>query len=189
MKKIPAHAKKVFEGVIFDVYHWDQEMFDGSTAVFEALKKRDTVTVLAICENKLIINYEEQPTKPPFIALPGGMCEKISSSPLDDAKRELAEETGHVSNDWMLWFEVDPLNHAKIDWKNSFYIAKQCVKAREQSLDSGEKIETVLLSFDEFLELRHDPIFRNKDILPILEKAASSLEEKQKLQTVLGIIT
>ena len=32
--KLPEQAKKVFDGEIFDVYQWDQEMYDGSTETF-----------------------------------------------------------------------------------------------------------------------------------------------------------
>jgi ADP-ribose pyrophosphatase len=188
MKKIPDNAKLVFKGVIFDVYHWQQEMFDGSFATFEALKKRESVTVVAVCDGKILINQEEQPGRTPFVAVPGGMCEK-GDDPLATAKRELLEETGYVSDDWQEWFVSDPLNHAKIEWNNYFYIAKNCKKVADQKLDAGEKITSLLISFEEFLEMQHDPKFRNRDLIPILEKAASSKEEKQTLKDLLGITT
>jgi ADP-ribose pyrophosphatase len=187
MKKIPDNAKKVFEGIIFDVYHWEQEMFDGSFSTFEALKKRDSVTVVAICDGMILLNEEEQPGKPSFIALPGGMCDKEDIDSLSSAKRELLEETGVESNDWSLWFISDPWKAAKVDWNNYFYIAKNCQKASEPKLDPGERIVSRYITFDEFLELRNNPRGRNKDLIPLLEKAASSEEEKQKLKDLLGI--
>lgn len=187
MKKIPDNAKKVFEGVIFDVYHWEQEMFDGSTATFEAIKKRDTVVVVPTSEGKIIVNDEEQPGRPTFISLPGGMCEKESTDPLLEIKRELAEETGYTTDDWKLLFVADPLGHHKIEWNNHFYIAKNCKQTVTPHLDPGEKIQTRLITLEEFLELRNNPRFRNKDLIPYLEKAASSEEEKQTLQALLGI--
>lgn len=36
--KLPPQAKKVFTGQIFDVYQWEQEMYDGSFETFEMLK-------------------------------------------------------------------------------------------------------------------------------------------------------
>ncbi|HCC05852.1 TPA: hypothetical protein DEP94_00585 [Candidatus Nomurabacteria bacterium] len=188
MKKIPDNAKKVFEGIIFDVYHWEQEMFDGTTSTFEAIKRLDSVTIIAVVEDKILINTEEQPGKDSFIALPGGRCD-TGSLPLEDAKRELLEETGYVSDNWQEWFVSDPLQTAKIDWNNYFFIAKDCKKVAEQKLDSGEKIETKLLSLDEFIDFRHNPKSRNKDIFQILEKASESEEEKQKLKELLGITT
>ncbi len=34
---IPDHATCVFRGMLFDVYQWQQEMFDGSIETFEML--------------------------------------------------------------------------------------------------------------------------------------------------------
>ena len=47
-KLVPADADKVFEGVIYDVYHWDQTLYDGSKAKFEMLKRPDTVVIIGI---------------------------------------------------------------------------------------------------------------------------------------------
>lgn len=187
MKKIPDHAKKVFEGVVFDVYHWEQEIFDGTTDVFEALKKRETVVVLAITEGKIIINDEEQPMLNPFISLPAGMCNKDSSLPLENAQRELAEETGYTSTNWSHWFTADPLGHPKIEWNNNYYIAKDCKKTNEPRLDPGERITTRLVTFEEFLELRNDKKFRHKEFIPLLQKVADNKEEMQTLKDLLGI--
>jgi 8-oxo-dGTP pyrophosphatase MutT (NUDIX family) len=124
--------------------------------------------------------------KKPFLALPGGMCER-DDSPLESAKRELLEETGFHSDNWQEWFISDPLQHAKIDWSNYFYIAKDCKKIAEQKLDPGEKIEVTFATFEEFFEFRNNPKSRNKDLFPILEKASDNEEEKQKLKELLGI--
>lgn len=187
MKKIPDHAKKVFEGVIFDVYHWDQEMFDGSTETFEALKRKDSASIIAVVENKIIVNHEEQPMKEPFITIPGGNVDQ--GTPLEGARRELFEETGYVTEDWQEWFTSDPSHLSKMQCDNYFFIARNCQKTGQQKLDPGEKIEVTLATFEEFLELRNNPKFRNKDLIPVLEKAAESEEEKQKLKNILGITT
>ena len=187
MKKIPDNAKRVFEGVIFDVYHWDQEMFDGTFETFEALKRKDSVSILATVGNTIIVNHEVQPMKQPFLTVPGGNIDQ--DSPLLAAQRELLEETGYTTNEWQEWFTVDPSNLSKLEWNNHFYIAKNCQKIKDQELDPGEKIEVTLATFEEFLELRNNPKFRNKDLIPILEKASHSEEEKQKLKTLLGITT
>jgi len=188
MKKIPDNAIKVFEGVIFDVYQWPEELFDGTHGIYEAVKKHDTVSVVAISDGAIVINHEEQARLGMFTCIPSGKCE-IGSTPLENAKRELLEETGMESSDWQEWFVSDPLGHPKIDWSTYFYIAKNCKKVAEQKLDPGEKITTQLVSFEEFLALREEPTFRNKDLVPLLEKVASDETEKQTLKKLLGIIT
>ena len=187
MKKIPNNANLVFKGVLHDIYHWPQEMFDGSTATFEAIKKKDAVTAVVIVDNTILINHEEQPYVGSFITLPGGHSEDDDF--LKEAKRELLEETGYESEEWVHWFTVDILQSEKIEWNNHFFIAKGAEKTSEQNVDAGEKIETHLYTFDEFLELRHDPQFRNKDLIPVLQKAAENEEEKQKLKNIFGITT
>lgn len=53
--KIPSEATKVFDGVIFDVYQWQQKMFDGSIETFEMLKRVSTVGIIAIKDDKLAL--------------------------------------------------------------------------------------------------------------------------------------
>jgi ADP-ribose pyrophosphatase len=188
MKKIPDNAKKVFEGIIFDVYHWEQEMFDGSFATFEALRRKDSVTVVAVADGKIVINKEEQPGRLSFVACPGGQIDG-SDTPQESAMRELLEETALASRDWQEWFTADPWGTHKVEWNNYYFISRNCELVGKQSLDNGEKIEVTRVTFDEFLDLRHNKDFRNKDLIPILEKAATNEEEKQKLKILLGITT
>jgi ADP-ribose pyrophosphatase len=187
MKKIPDNAKKVFQGALFDVYQWDQEMFDGTKDTFEAIKRKDSVTVIAVTDDgKIIVNHEMQPNKDEFTSFPGGGVEK-GEVLLESAKRELLEETGYASDEWEEWFAIDPLDIKKIEWTVTYFIAKGCKKVKNPVLDNGEKIETELYTFDQFIELRHDMKSRNKDIAPYLDKVAEDEEEKKKLQALLGI--
>ena len=63
MAKIPSHAKKVFSGTIFDVYQWEQEMFDGTTKIFEAAGRPHTALVIPVIDDKIVLSYERQPGK------------------------------------------------------------------------------------------------------------------------------
>lgn len=187
MKKIPDNATLVFKGVLHDTYQWEQQMFDGTTALFEAIKRRDAVNVIAVSDNKILINEEEQPGLEPFISLPGGNSE--TGTFLEGAKRELLEETGYSSNEWIEWMTIDILKYHKLEWNNHVFIAKNAVKTNEQQLDAGEKIQTRLIPFEEFLELRNNPKFRQKDVSIQLEKIAHNETEKQALKDLLGITT
>lgn len=147
--KIPNNAKCVFKGVIFDVYQWEQEMFDGSHETFEALKRPNTVLTIPVVGSKLLLSFEEQPGKTRHHRLFGGRAEP-NEDPLETAKRELLEETGMESPDWELFgsYEFD----GKIEWSTYIFIARDCQKIAEQKLDAGEKIDVYECQLSEFME-------------------------------------
>ncbi len=179
--KIPPQAKKVFTGEIFDVYHWDQEMFDGSHQTFEMLRRPDTTQVIATSGDKILMAYEEQPAKQgKYMTFFGGRIEK-GEEPLAGAKRELLEESGMESNDWELFHtEVD---FGKIEWTIFTYIARNCTKTAKQSLDVGEKITIKEFSFEEFIEACTAPGFVSVGMsmyLLRLQREPEKLEEFRK---------
>ncbi len=158
---IPKDAKKVFKGVIFDVYQWELTGYDGKTRTFEKLKRPDTVLVIPVTKDvppsheasagrrKIIIAKQEQPGKEPFIGLVGGRVDE-GEEPLEAAKRELLEETGYESTDWELFDAGQSVS--KIDWAVYIFIARGCKKVAEQNLDGAEKVELLFLDFDQFVE-------------------------------------
>ena len=148
--KLPPQAKQVFKGIIYDVYHWEQEMFDGSRQTFEMLKRPDTLQVIAIQGDKILIGHESQPTKKDFYTLLGGRAE-AGEEPLQSAKRELLEESGTQSDDWELYKAYEPVH--KIDWIVHTYIARDCQKTTEPKLDAGEKIAVEAVDFDQFIDI------------------------------------
>lgn len=152
MRKIPDDAKKVFQGEIFNVYQWEQEMYDGTTHTFERVTRPDTVLVIPVTEEgKIIICEQEQPHREkPYLSLISGRAEK-NEPPEEAAKRELLEETGFEAKELLLWDKHHISD--KIDWTIYTYIAKDCKKVTEQNLDPGEKIRCDFLSFEEFIDL------------------------------------
>ncbi len=180
--KIPTDAKRVFKGVIFDVYQWQQQMFDGTNETFEMLKRPDTVEVIAIQNGQILMTHQSQPNKPDFFSLFGGRVEE-GEEPSAAAKRELLEESGLASDDWELLKIYRPLS--KMEWSIYIYIARDCKKISEQKLDAGEKIVTVSYSFSEFFEkLISDKSWEPELALDLLkmERNPKELEAfKQKL--------
>lgn len=177
--KIPSSASRVFKGIIFDVYHWEQEMFDGTTQTFEILKRPNTIEIIATSGNKISISRQSQPNKHDFYSLFGGRAEE-GEDPLVTAKRELLEESGLTSDDWELLRIYEPMH--KIDWQIYMFVARNCKKTSEQKLDSGEKIEIVECTFDKFLHIiGSDKYWGNELVLDILKmKERGTLEEFKK---------
>lgn len=177
--KIPPHAKKVFQGVIFSVYQWQQKMFDGSTETFEMLKRPNTIEIIATQGEKILLSRQSQPNKPNYYSLFGGRAEE-NEDPLVTAKRELLEEAGLASDDWQLIRSYQPMH--KIDWDIYLFVARNCKKVAEPTLDPGEKIETIECSFDEFMTVvEHDEYWGNELALDLYKmKQNGTLNEFKK---------
>lgn len=148
---IPKEAQRVFKGVIFDVYQWQQEKFDGSFATYEMIKRPDTVNVLAIKDDKIVIIRDEQPSRPAVLTLPGGRHDVASETELDCAKREMHEETGMRFKNWKL-ISVKQ-EHAKIEYFYYIFLATDFEGQDEPHVDAGgEKIEVMEVSLQELKE-------------------------------------
>lgn len=152
---IPEDSQIVFKGQIFDVYQWKQEMFDGSKATFEMLKRPDTIKVIAIKDDKIAITDEQQPNNRAYYDIPGGRHDEEAETELEAAKRELLEETGFRFKNWRLIKVEQP--HTKIDWLVYLFLATDFESQTDQKLDAGEKIEIKLLSLNEAKDLANDP--------------------------------
>jgi len=180
--KIPSDAKRVFKGVIFDVYQWQQKMFDGRYATFEMLKRPPTIEVIATRGNKILLSHQSQPNKSDFYSLFGGRGEEGEEA-LATAKRELLEESGLQSEDWELLKVYEPMH--KIDWRIYMFVARNCINTAQQKLDAGEKIEIVECTFEQFIKIvGSEKYWGNELVLDILRMKQNlpDLERfKQKL--------
>jgi ADP-ribose pyrophosphatase len=179
---IPAKAQRVFEGKIFDVYQWEQELYDGSSSTFEMLKRPDTVNVIAIKDDKLVILLEEQPSMgPAFYGLPGGVHDAADETELEAAKRELQEETGLTFRNWKLIGAVQP--QAKIEWMNYLYLASDFDTEVGTHPDPGEKIEVKFMELSEVQDLIGHPSVRH---LPDIIAKVNSIDELLELPEYKG---
>lgn len=156
MGKIPPQAKRVFKGVIFDVYQWDQTLYDGSTATFEMLKRADSVAVIAVQDDMVLLIEDDQPSRPIVLGFPAGRSDP-GETPLETAKRELLEETGYQAESWELYQSFEPSH--KMDWRLPFFIAKNLHKAQDADPGAGERIKITWVTFDELLIKIKDPRF------------------------------
>jgi len=149
---IPDYAKKVFSGVIFDVYQWAQEMFDGSIETFEMARRADTVEIIAVHEGKVMVSHEQQPFAGEYISIPAGMHDHAEENELQAAKRELREETGYCFKNWKL-IHVAQAGSGKIEHIIYTFLASELEAIVPQQLDAGERITVELMPFTEFKAL------------------------------------
>lgn len=177
---IPKNAKLVFKGVLFEVYQWEQKLYDGTTATFERLRRPDTVVVFPVTEDKKIIVLEQvQPGRDTYL---GGVAGRVDEGETAEqtAERELIEETGYKAKELVLISKVVPTD--KIDWTVYYYVAKGCKKVSESKLDPGEKIAIKLVSFEEFIEIALKKNFYDREIKLEIYKAKSNKKEMEKFK-------
>ena len=72
------------------------------------------------------------------LEVPGGVCNP-GESPLDAAKRELLEETGHSSGNWTYLGHCTP-NPAIQNNKCHFFLAQGCIPTKGLELDPTEEL-------------------------------------------------
>lgn len=179
---IPDHAKKVFAGVLFDVYQWEQTLFDGTKTLFEKIKRPDTVVVFPVLDDgTIVLTEQEQPGSEPWIGATGGRVDD-GEDIVSAAKRELLEESGYEASELILWDAQQPTS--KIEWAVYTFIAKGLKKVAELNLDAGERIQLKLVSFDEFLALATSERsrFAEKEIVSKVFEARLEPEKTEELR-------
>lgn len=146
---IPSSAKRVFKGVLFEVWQWEQEIFDGTKRTFEVVKRQDYAEVIPILENgNIVIIEQQQPHLKRFHSFVGGRVDP-GETPLQAARRELREETGLKSPEFFLWKRMQP--YQKVIFTGYHYIARHCRYMGEPTMPEEEKITIHEMEFDEFV--------------------------------------
>lgn len=155
---IPKDAKRVFKGEIFDVYQWEQELFDGSTATYEMLKRPDTVKVIAVDGDSIIVIEEEQPGGIfRSNSLPGGRVDD-GESVYEAVRRELKEEVGLEFRDWHL-LQITQ-REPKIEWFWYTFVAQNKVSEHAVHHDSGERITVKRITYEEFKRANDASVYK-----------------------------
>jgi ADP-ribose pyrophosphatase len=162
MRELPPHAKRVFHGILFDVYQWEQVLFDGSTATFEVVQRLSTVQILAATpQRRIILLREEQPYVGSFTAVPGGKIER-GDSPEQTVEKELLEEIGVEAESIELWQRNE--FGSTMRWVTYDFVARNCRVVQKPQQEPGERIEPFQVTLAELLVEVEKPEFRNKHL-------------------------
>ncbi len=145
-------SEDIFNGHVIHVMHDKVELEDGSSAMREVVAHPGGVAVAALTENNelLFVRQFRYPYKEVLLELPAGKLEK-GQSPLDNAKRELLEETGAVGRQYMTLGKLYPspgycgeiihLYFCRVDHYGN------------QSLDEGEFLDVERIPLDKAVQM------------------------------------
>jgi ADP-ribose pyrophosphatase len=137
--------KKEYECRLFQV-HVNQSVspVSGKEHTFYVISTHNWVNVIALtAEHKvLLISQFRHGSQKVILEIPGGVIDSSDASPLDAAKRELLEETGHAAKEWHLLGQVQP-NPAILDNICYFFLAQDAKPVAELKLDDAEELEVI----------------------------------------------
>lgn len=184
-QQLPSSARLVFKGILFEVWQWEQILFNGRKTVFESLRRPDTVLILPVLsDGRVILAEEKQPGMPSMLQALGGRIEP-GESPEQAARRELLEESGYSAETFMLWDAWQPVS--KIDWAVYLFVARDLTAAGKPVLDPGEAINLRLLPAAELLDRNSDLAVDDYELLHKLYYARSCDHEYERVAKLLNI--
>ncbi len=122
-------------------------------ASFSILEAPDWINVIALTPENGIVLVEQYRygIEEPTLELPGGVSDP-GESPFESSKRELLEETGYSSEDWVSLGNVSSNPAMQTNYTHT-YLARNCTKTSEQQLDGNERINVHVIPLVEFLDL------------------------------------
>ena len=128
------------------------EMPDSTHKDFYIKMEKSASCVLALTpENKVLIVRQYRPGPAQVLnELPGGIIDKNDVTPEVTVKKELLEETGYSGD---IEFVTICLDDAYSSIVRYCFVAKNCKKISDASLDEEEFIELDLISLEDFRKL------------------------------------
>lgn len=154
MKWKTLQSKYIHRDLYMTMRHDKCQLPDGRIVdPYYVLEFPDWVNIVAVTGEKQIVLVKQyrHGLSRNLIGLPSGFIDE-NEPPLKAAQRELAEETGYVSDNWkeLCQLSPNPANHNNIVHT---YLALDCHKRLTQNLDEGEQIEIIINSIDELKEM------------------------------------
>lgn len=146
------NSKTVFDGRILHVIHDDVELSDGTKSKREVVRHPGGVCVAALDNdnNLLFVRQFRYPYSEVVLELPAGKLEK-GSTPLENGKRELLEETGAEGYSYISLGQVYP-SPGYTDEVIHLYACR--VREQGESCpDEGEFLNVEKLTLDKAVEM------------------------------------
>ncbi len=128
---------------------------DNSLAAREYINHNGAVAIIALtADNKIVVERQyRNSVKQVMLEIPAGKLEPNEKT-LEAAQRELLEETGYSSTEWIKLGHCFPCigySSEKID----YYLAKN-ITLGKANLDVGEFLETFTIDFNQFVTMAYN---------------------------------
>lgn len=165
----------VFQGKVINVRRDDIELSNGHKSMREVVEHSGGVTILALKDNGniLFVRQFRYPIKSESIELPAGKLEP-QENPDSAAKRELEEETGYVSDNWIkLGYIYTSVGFC--DEKLYLYLVKD-LKFKKENPDDDEIIQCEEYSINQALEMIDNGIINDSKTICALLRARKFLD-------------
>lgn len=147
-------SKKVADCRVFKVREDSSErLSDAKRAKFYVVENPDWVNVIALTKENEVVLIEQfrHGAESIVTEIPGGMVDE-NEQPETAAKRELLEETGFSSDEFIYLGKSQPNPAIQNNWIHH-YLALDCEKTGETNFDEYESVFTKLVSIKEIEKL------------------------------------
>jgi ADP-ribose pyrophosphatase len=144
------------------------ELPDGKIIDGFVIEYRDWATVLALTRDQqvVLVRQYRHGAQKVILELPGGAMEPDGESPLEAARRELLEETGYTSDNFLQigCVSPNPANQTNLIYS---FLALDVEKVDGQNLDDTEEIEVLLKPLQEVIAMT-----KNGELLQTMQVSA-----------------
>ena len=122
-------------------------------AEFAILDCPDWINVVALTpENEIVlVEQHRYGIEKPTLELAGGVCDP-GEEPLETSQRELLEETGYSSEEWIYLGNVSANPAMQNNYVHT-YLALNCKETHDQELDGNERINVHVMPVVKFLDM------------------------------------
>ena len=163
--------KKVWETPIFSLHQIELLPDKKKEPVhFYRLSAPEWINVIALTPKNEILLVEQYRVgvDETTLEIPGGMADAHEET-LKAAQRELLEETGYGSDQWIKLGETSSNPAIQTNFTH-LYLAKDCRKIQEPENDGNEDIQTHIIPLNRFLELVKNGTIHHAIVLAAVAK-------------------